>query len=929
MHEWIEEIRRRLAGSKLEPAREAEIVEELSQHLEDRYAESLAGGATPEESSLAALAELRESESLQQELHQVEREVSQEPVVLGATRRINMLGGVWQDLRYGARMLAKTPGFTLLAVLTLALGIGANTAIFSGVNAMLFRPMPATLEPERLCYVKLEGGKRGKDRTEVAYAEYEDFQARSRSLEGLAAYMSDRETEWLFDGQSRRLRGEYVSGNYFQVLGAAAALGRVLTPEDEAASAENAVVVSDGVWRQRFAADPGIIGKQVLINDRGFTIVGVTAAAFRGPSQPFAPAWWIAARKEDDRSQRIIYQSPDYSLIGRLKPGFSPRQAQAELAVIFAEFKQRKPAAYQDRTIAVEAARGFDKSASERDDSYTIMGAAVAVVGLTLLIACANIASFLLARARGRRKEIAVRLALGASRWRIMRMLLAESLLLAGAGAAAAAAMSFWATDLLSYALSLVLEGLRWDPTFRDWDLTPDRQVFGATVLLSLLVSVVCGLAPALQASKPDLTAALKDEAGLLGSGFRRLSWRNALVVAQVAGALVLLAGSVLFLRSARQALRLDMGFEERQLAFNEIELPRKKIHPPHLRDAQTYRGLQSRVAALPLAQSVCLSDGSLLEGRGYREGFKLQAPDAEQIPFGDRELQSVVISPNYFATVGIPLTRGRDFAESDLDGFSPVVIINETIARRAFPEQNPVGRQIRLLPLPGSMDFQMGRRNGELVEIIGVAKDAVHNLLGKEMEPILYLPLKQNLFDGRSASVTLIVRTRHDPSAILPSLADQTKSLDPEVRFNQSTLAGNIARQTLPTRIASAFFGLFGALGLLLAAIGLAGVLAYAVASRTKEIGIRMALGADRANVLGMIIGEGFALTSVGVVIGLSLALALTRALASYLYGISAADPLTYLATTLLLIIVGLLACYFPARRAANVDPMTALRQE
>jgi len=925
MPEWKEEIRRRLSGSKLEPAREAEIVDELSQHLEDRYAELLARGATPEEASRAALAELCDGESLQQELRLVESQVSQEPIVLGATRRINMLGGIWQDLRFGARMLAKTPAFTLLAVLTLALGIGANTAIFSGVNAMLFRPMPGTREPERLCYVKLEGGERGKGRTELAYAEYEDFQARSRSLEGLAAYRSNRETEWRFDGQIQRLRGEYVSGNYFQVLGAAAALGRLLAPEDEVGGAENAVVVSHSAWRQRFAADPGVVGKQVLINDRSFTIVGVTAPAFRGQSQPFTPIWWIAARKESDAWHR---EAPVYSLIGRLKPETSPRQAQAELAVIFTEFKQRKPEAYQDRSISVEAARGFDKESSERDDAYTIIGATVAVVGLTLLIACANIASFLLARARRRRKEIAVRLALGASRWRIMRMLLAESLLLACAGAAAAAAMSFWTTDLLSYAVSLILEGMRWHPTYRDWDLTPDLRVFGATLLISLLVAVVCGLAPALQASKADLTADLKDEAGLLGSRFRRLSWRNALVVAQVAGALVLLAGSVLFLRGARQALRLDLGFEARRLAFNRIELPWRKTNSVVLKDAQVYRDLQSRVAALPDAQYVCLADGSLLEGRGYREGYKLQTPGAEQMPFGERELQSVFISPNYFATVGLPLTSGRDFAESDLASSSPVVIVNEALARRVFPEQNPMGRQVRLLPLPGSRAFKMGRGSGELVEIIGVANDATHNVLGKEIEPVLYLPLRQNFFD-ESNRVYLIVRTRHDPAAILPSVASLTKSLDPEVRFDQSTLAENIARQTLPTRIASAFFGLFGALGLLLAAVGLAGVLAYAVASRTKEIGIRMALGADRANVLRMIIGEGLALTLAGVVIGLLLALALTRAVASYLYGVSAADPLTYLSTTLILIVVALLACYFPARRAASVDPMTALRQE
>src|SRR5262245_34949054 len=374
MPEWKQEIRQRLANLKLEPARETEIVEEVSQHLDDRYEESLARGATPEDAYHAALAELSEGETLQRELRQVENQVSQEPVVLGANRRINMLGGVWQDLRYGARMLAKTPGFTLLAVVTLALGIGADTAIFSGVNAVLFRPMPATREPERLCYVSI------KDRR-AAYVEYEDFQSRSRLLEGLAAYCSFREADWRFDGQYyHRLVGEVVSGNYFQVLGATAAMGRALTPEDEAASAENAVVVSDRAWRNLFAADPGIVGKQVLINDRGFTVVGVTAPAFRGPSQPFMPGWWIAARKED--SPRIRRQDTDFDLIGRLKPGISPRQAQAELAIIFAGFNYLKPEAYKDRSVSVEPMRGFLIPSDDGANWYRTMGAAVAVVGL-------------------------------------------------------------------------------------------------------------------------------------------------------------------------------------------------------------------------------------------------------------------------------------------------------------------------------------------------------------------------------------------------------------------------------------------------------------------------------------------------------------------------------------------------------------------
>src|SRR5262249_45724494 len=383
-----------------------------------------------------------------------------------------------------------------------------------------------------------------------------------------------------------------------------------------------------------FAADPRVIGKRVIINDQGFTVVGVTAPAFQGPKQPFGPSWWIALRKGSEvnlydvaRDERGI---GELYLIGRLKSGMKPRQAQAELAVIFAGFRRLKPEAYKDRFVSVEPVRGFRISSGNRSKLYPMMAIAIAVVSLTLLIACANVASFLLARAMNQRKEIAVRLALGAGRWRIVRMLLAESLLLAGSGGAAAAALTFWSTDLLSYALLLLsTDGWR-------RNVSPDWTVFAATLLISLLVGVACGLTPALQASRADLTGALKDEVSSPGLGLRRLSWRNALVVAQVAGALVLLAGSGLFLRSVHHALKLDLGFERQNLAVTQITIDRKHWSPPQAE--QFFHDLQTRVAALPEAQSVCLAEGSLLDGTRYLRRHKLSLTGADQTPFGDQE---------------------------------------------------------------------------------------------------------------------------------------------------------------------------------------------------------------------------------------------------------------------------------------------------
>jgi putative ABC transport system permease protein len=908
MIEWKTEIRKRVSSLKLEPTREAEIVEELSQHLADHYAELLAGGATTEQAYRAALTELNETELIARELRRVERRVAAEPAVLGATKR-NMIEDLARDLRYGARMLAKAPAFTVLATITLAIGIGANTAIFSGINAVLFKPLPAAREAQSLCNIGVDD-----ESGLLTYGDYVELREHNRTLTDLCAFTKEY-SEWRFEGQRLQLNGELVSGNYFQVLGVPAQLGRALGPEDDAAGVGSTVVLSDAAWRNRFAADPAIIGKQVIVENQDFTIVGVLTAGFQGTRLPSSVDYWMsikraAALKLYENISHTELTNCRFNLIGRLEPGITPRKAQEDLALIFTQLNKDRPQAPSPRSIVVTSVRGFAMSNRDLNEIYPVFALILGVVGLVLLIACANVASFLLARTMGRRKEIAVRVALGASRRRIVQMLLTESLLLALLGGAAALILTVWATELLSYVVSMAAK----QGTL--FNFSPDWNVFGAALLFSLLVGLVCGLVPAWHASKGDLTAALKDEMALRGSRFRRFSLRNALVVAQVTGSLVLLTGSGLFLRSAQQALRFDLGFESQNLAFTQIAIDRKRWS--EAQSEQFFRNLQSRlesgVTALPGLQSFCLAEGAPLTG--YQGEVSLRVANTDEMPFGDRKLEVLQVGPRFFATAGIPLVTGRDFTEREGPDDRNVVIINQALALRAFPDRNPLGEHLLFEP------------GGAPLEIIGIARDASHHELSDAAEPYLYRPISHYL-GYRGSYLVLYVRTERDTSAIQPAVASLINSVDPEVSFRQYTMDESISRHALPSRMASAFFGLFGALGLLLAAVGLSGVLAYSVARRTKEIGVRMALGADPSDVLRMILGEGLALTLAGIVIGLLLALVLTRAVASFLYGVSALDPLTYLATTLLLVGVALLACYFPARRAARVDPMVALRRE
>jgi predicted permease len=819
---------------------------------------------------------------------------------------------LWLDLRYGARMLLKNPGFTLIAVVTLALGVGANSVIFSLVNALLLRPLPVE-KPERIAAVYTSdfsstqyGGS--------SYPDYVDFRDRNQVFSGTVAYMPTA-FSLNVDGTNERSFGEVVSGNYFSTLGVRPALGRGFLPEEDRTPGERAVVViGHKLWQNRFGGDPAVVGRAIKLNGHSFTVVGVAPEKYSGLIRGIASDLWVPAMmiKQAAPGGDYLVERGDrgFLVMGRLKPGVTFYQAQADFRRIAEQLFKEWPQQWtnvrnQSRVISLLPEGQARILPDLRTPVVIFMSLLMTVVGLVLLIACANVANLLLARATARRKEIAVRLSLGASRGRLIRQLITESLSLSLLGGVAGLLIGVWGTDLLMAFKPPA-------PVPIEIDLGADWRVLGFTFGLSLLTGVLFGLAPALAASRPDLVASLKDEAGG-ATGRGRL--RGALVIAQVALSLMLLVCSGLFIRSLRNASSVDPGFDADNLLAMSMDLQLQGYTEPAGRDFS--RQLLDRVRALPGIVSASMADDLPL-GSGARRAITVEGYTAQ--PGDSTEVNSSSVAPGYIETLGVPLLRGRAFNEQDREGSPGVVMVNEAFARRYWSGQEPIGKRVQMGVA------RSGANDSPYLEVVGVVKDGKYVTLGEEATPFFYL----NLAQRSQSSPTLIVRTSGNPLDYLPAVRGEVAALDKNLPlYDVKTMRQHLGLALLPVRLAGSVLGVFGVVALIMAAAGIYGVMAYSVAQRTREIGVRMALGASAGAVLRLVTRQGMKLTLAGMAIGLAVSLALTRLIKVMLFGVSATDPLTFIVVPLSLIMVALLACWIPARRAARVDPMVALRVE
>ena len=812
-----------------------------------------------------------------------------------------------QDLRYAARQLVRAPGFAIVAVVTLALGIGANTALFTLANAVLARPLPGVHDTDRLRWVA-PVSERGGHPLNMSYLDFLDY--RSAGVFSELAAMDQAQFSISSGAEPERVRGQIVSGNFFSLLRVPMALGRGFAEEeDRTPGAHPVVVIGFDLWQRRFAGDPAIIGRTLMVNGAAFTIVGVAPERFNGPDHAERRDVWVPlmmAERALPRWPRMLESRQSWWLraIGRLAPGVSAERADAAVATIAARIAKADSAGHHGVSARTFAMRS-GMTPGDQEDVYPVAALAAIVTGLVLLIACANVSNLLLGRAVARRREIGVRLSLGAGRWRIVRQLLTESVLLAALAALLGFLLALWGVDLLVAQIPAPL------------DVAVDRRVLSFTAAAALFTGVVFGIVPAIHATRANLVSALKDS--LIGMDASRARLQGGFAIAQISLSLVLLVTASMFLRGLYKASRIDVGFEAttRVLAMS-FDLALQGYTPEQAGAFLNIVG--ERAAGMPGVERVSFADqvpmGERIIGNDIVIESDKPRSEARFDPVGSIGTYQYTIRPNYFATLGVALIRGRDFSASDVPSSPPVVIVSEQFARAAWKDENPVGKRL-----------SVHGPEGPYATVIGVAREALIAGTGERNRPIIYLPQLQH---PRTMDVTLLVRAHGDARVLAASLRRELALLDRTLPiYGVQTLAQYRSDRLAESRLGSGMLGGFGALALLLATVGVYAVIAFSVGQRTREIGVRVALGALQEQVVLLFVRQGLRLTLIGMAVGLALSIAVAKLLSSLFFGLAMSDIPTIVAVAAMLGLVALGACWIPARRAARVDPMQALRQE
>ena len=875
----LDDLLRRWRALTHKAEMDQELDEEMRFHLERDIEQNIRNGMSPEDARYAALRSFGGVDQSKEECR--------------SSRGVGLIESVVRDVSYGLRVLFKSYAFTIVVILTLALGIGANTAIFSFANGILLRPLPYP-QSDRLAVLEETALKEGGINIGVSYPNFLDWREQNKVFEGIATHFGTSRFAITAGGTPNEIRGTRVSYGLFEVLHVSPILGRTFSVEEDRPEEDAVVILGYDLWQKSFGGNPNVIGQKLIVSSRPRTIVGVMPRGFRFPE---VSELWVPLAVTPK-----IYTRTDHGLeaIARLKDGVTIAQAQTEMNNIAARILEQNPVTNEGLGLNVTSLRE-NLSGSYHDALLILLG----VVGCVLLVACVNVANLMLARATARQKEFALRAALGASRWQIMRQLLLESLMLAIAGGVLGFVLSIWALHLLLTAIPINL------PFWMNFDL--DWRVLGFTLAITLLTGLIFGAMPALQTSRVDLNDTLK-EGGRGNSGVRNRA-RSLLVVSEIAMSLVLLVGAGLMIQSFLRLRHVNIGLDAKNVLTATIILPRAKYTQDDQRTA-FFKQLVERVRNLPGVEAASATGTLPLGGNTW--GRSLTVEGYPVLSVGQApSIQHTVVTPGYFRTMGITLLAGRDFTDADTKDSQNITIIDERLARQYWPNESPLGKRVRFGPPEDNEPWHT---------IVGVVSAVRHQRVQEETRPSVYLPHQKIAAGGMS----LVARTSANPHDFIGAVRREVAQLDPDLPVSEvATMEEVVAESIWQPRLYAMLFVVFAGGALLLALIGIYGVMAFLVQTRTHEIGVRMALGATARDVFVLIVGRGMKLTVVGVLIGIAGAIALTRLMHSLLFNTSATDPFTFILISLLLSVAAFLACYIPARRAAKVDPLVALRYE